>query len=165
MYFSADASLLPRYMKLFTSFREPPVCVEMCPFWSKHMYSVLSAFTWIQIPPASCSKLYSRDSTWEQVIVSTSLVKYCVTLLFYDLMFFLSLPYYFICTRFQEIEILPNIRPHANSIIPMNSLSGIILSVLFVFVHFRSEINFWGSFFFFIITKGAFVWVLVIKDV
>ena len=36
----------------------------MTPFWLKHMYSVLSAFTWRPMPLAACSRLCSRDSAW-----------------------------------------------------------------------------------------------------
>ena len=38
--------LQAKYINLFTNFREPPFRVEMSPYWVKHMYSVLSTFTW-----------------------------------------------------------------------------------------------------------------------
>ena len=46
MSFSVDEMLLPRLSNLFFSFREPPFRVEMSPLCLKHIYSVLSAFTW-----------------------------------------------------------------------------------------------------------------------
>ena len=67
MSFSVDEKLLPRLVNLSTSFKEPPVRVEMSHvwFWLKHMYSVLSALTWRPIPPAAFSRLCSWNSAWE----------------------------------------------------------------------------------------------------
>ena len=62
MSFSVDEMLFLRYANLSTSFREPPLSVEMFPFLLKHIYSVLSAFTWRPMLPAACSRLCSRDS-------------------------------------------------------------------------------------------------------
>ena len=45
---SVDEMLLPRYVNLY--FKEPPASAEMSPFWLKHMYFVLSAFTWRPMP-------------------------------------------------------------------------------------------------------------------
>ena len=60
--FSVDETLLLRYVSLSTNFREPPFSVEMYPFRLKHVYSVLSAFTWRLRPPGTYSRLYSKDS-------------------------------------------------------------------------------------------------------
>ena len=57
MSFFVHETLLPKYVKLSTDFREPPLTMEMSPFWSKHMYSVLSAFSWKPMPPATCRLL------------------------------------------------------------------------------------------------------------
>ena len=69
MSFSVDEMLLPRYVNLSTSFWDPPFRVEIFLFWfwSKHMYSVLSALTWRSMPPAAFSRLCSRDSIWADV--------------------------------------------------------------------------------------------------
>ena len=64
MSFLVDVTLLPRLVKLSTSFRELRFNVEMSPLWLKHVYSVLSALTWRPMPPAAHSRLYTRDSAW-----------------------------------------------------------------------------------------------------
>ena len=60
MSFSVDEMLLPRYVNLSINFKEPSFRVKMSPFLLKHMYSVLSAFTWSLMPPAACSRLQQR---------------------------------------------------------------------------------------------------------
>ena len=57
-----DETLLPRYVKLSTNFRGLSFRVEMAPPRFKHMYFVLLAFTWRTVPPATYSRLCSRDS-------------------------------------------------------------------------------------------------------
>ena len=73
--FSVDETLLPRYVNLFTNFREPPFSVKISPFFFclKHMYSVLSAFTWRSMPSAACSRLCSRDSAWVSVFARSAM--------------------------------------------------------------------------------------------
>ena len=71
MSFSVDEMLLPRYMNLSTSFREPPFHVWMSPFWLKHF--ILSAFTWRLMPPATCFRLCSWDLTWVGVFARLSI--------------------------------------------------------------------------------------------
>ena len=61
---SVDVKQLLRCAKLSTSFRAPPNSVEMSPFGLKYMYSVFSGLTWSPMPPATCSRLCSRDSAW-----------------------------------------------------------------------------------------------------
>ena len=73
MSFSVDGTLLPRYMNLFTNFRELPFKVEMSPFSLKHTYSVLSVFTWRPMPPAACSRLCSRDLAWVGVLARSAM--------------------------------------------------------------------------------------------
>ena len=46
MSFSVDETLLPRYVKLSTSFRELLFSLEMSPLGLKHIYSILFALTW-----------------------------------------------------------------------------------------------------------------------
>ena len=46
---------------------------EISPFWLKHMYSVLSAFTWRRLPPAACSRLCSMDSAWVGVFARSAM--------------------------------------------------------------------------------------------
>ena len=62
MSLSLNETLLPRYVNLSTNFRELPFKEEMASFWLKHMYTVLSAFTWRPITSAACSGLCSWDS-------------------------------------------------------------------------------------------------------
>ena len=64
MSFSVDEMLLPKYVSLSTNFKETPFSVERYPFLLKHMYSVLSAFTWRPMPLAACSRLCSKDPAW-----------------------------------------------------------------------------------------------------
>ena len=71
MPFSVDKMLLPRYVNFFTDFREPTFSMEMSPFLSKHIYSVLSAFTRRLLPHAACSRLCSRDSAWVGVFAGS----------------------------------------------------------------------------------------------
>ena len=61
------------YMNLSTNFREPPFSVEMSP-WLKHMYSILSAFTWRPMPPAACSKLCCWDLIWVGVFAISAML-------------------------------------------------------------------------------------------
>ena len=58
---SVDEILLLWYVNLSTNFRGLPLKMEMAPSLLKHMYTVLFAFTWHSMPPAACSRLYSRD--------------------------------------------------------------------------------------------------------
>ena len=69
---SEDEILLLRYMNLFTNFREPQWKVEMAP-WLKHVYSVLFTFTWRPMPPATGSRLCSRDSAWVSVFTRSAI--------------------------------------------------------------------------------------------
>ena len=62
MSFSVDEILLLKYMNLSTIFRKSPLSMKMSLFWLKHMYSILSAFTWRPMPPAACSRLCNRDN-------------------------------------------------------------------------------------------------------
>ena len=64
MSFSVDEILLWRYVNLSTNFRGPPFSVAMSPFWLKHIYLILSEFTWRTMLPAASSRLCSWDSTW-----------------------------------------------------------------------------------------------------
>ena len=64
MFFLVDETLLPRYVKLSTSYIELPFSVEMSPFWLKHMYSVFSALIWRLMPTAVRSRQCSWDSAW-----------------------------------------------------------------------------------------------------
>ena len=57
MSFSVDEMLLLKYINLSTDFREPPLRMEMSPFWVKHIYSVLSALKQRPISPVTCSRL------------------------------------------------------------------------------------------------------------
>ena len=52
-----------------TNFKGQPFRVEMASSRLKHMYSVLSAFTWRIMLPAGCSRLCSRDSAWVGVFI------------------------------------------------------------------------------------------------
>ena len=72
MSFSVDETLLPKWVNLFPSFRDPPFCVEMFPFWFwlKHMYSVLSALTW---RPMLFAAFLSRDSAWAGVFARSTI--------------------------------------------------------------------------------------------
>ena len=70
---SVDETLLLRYVKLSTNFRKPSFRLTMAPSLLKHMYSVLSAFMWRSIPPAACSRLYSRDSALVGVFARSAL--------------------------------------------------------------------------------------------
>ena len=78
--FSVDEALLLRCVNLFTNFKEPPFRVKMCPSWLKHMYSVLSAFTWRPMPPAACVRLCSKDSALVGVVarIATVICEVCV---------------------------------------------------------------------------------------
>ena len=58
---SWDETLLPRYMNLSNNFRGLPYNVEMATSSSKYTNSVLFAFTWKPVPPAACSRLWSRQ--------------------------------------------------------------------------------------------------------
>ena len=64
---SVNEMLLPRYMNWSTNSRGLPLRVEMVPFYLKHMYSVLFAFTSRLMPPTACSRLLRRDSVWAGV--------------------------------------------------------------------------------------------------
>ena len=70
---SVNETLLPRYMNLSTNFREPSFRVEMAPSWLKHVYSVLSAFTWRTMLPSACSRLCNRDSAWVGVFAISAI--------------------------------------------------------------------------------------------
>ena len=59
---SQDETLLPRLVSLVHYFWERLFSVETSPLWLKHMYPVLSAFTWRPISTAARSRLYARDS-------------------------------------------------------------------------------------------------------
>ena len=72
-----DEMLLSRYVNLSTNFRELPIRVEMSP-WLKHMYSVLSAFTWRPMPPAAWLDSLHRGKI-EQILLAYSLPKETVT--------------------------------------------------------------------------------------
>ena len=65
--FSVDETLLPRYANFFTNFRKTLFHVEMCPFYLKDKYSVLSVFTLRPMPLVACSWLCSRDFVWIDV--------------------------------------------------------------------------------------------------
>ena len=71
--FSVDEALLPRYVNLFTNFREPPFSAEMSPSLLKHTYSVLSALRWRSMPLAARSRLCSRDSAWVGVFARSAM--------------------------------------------------------------------------------------------
>ena len=73
MTFSVDETLFQRCVDLSTNFREPEFRVEISPFWLKPVYSVLSAFTWRQMPPATCSRLCSGDSAWVGVFARSAM--------------------------------------------------------------------------------------------
>ena len=64
---SVDEILLLRHVNWPTNFRGLLLKVEMAPSRVKHMYSVLFAFPWGSMPPASCSRLCSSDSAWTGV--------------------------------------------------------------------------------------------------
>ena len=70
--FSVHMTLPPMYVNLSTSFRELSFSVPMSPLWAKHMYSILSTFTWRPMPPAACSRLCRRDSVWVGVFAIAS---------------------------------------------------------------------------------------------
>ena len=46
--------------------------LSMARFLLKHMYSILSPFTWRPMPPAACSKWCSRGSAWVGVFARSS---------------------------------------------------------------------------------------------
>ena len=73
MSFSVDETLLPRWVNLFTSFWEPPFSVEISPLWLKHIYSILSAFTWRPMLPVACSRLCSGDSALAGVFAQSAM--------------------------------------------------------------------------------------------
>ena len=73
MSFLVDKTLLPRKVNLFTSFRDIPFSVEISLLWLKHINSVLFALTWRLMPPAACSRLCSRDSTWVGVFTRSAM--------------------------------------------------------------------------------------------
>ena len=58
--------LLPGYLNLSTDYRKSTFRVDISHFLSKHIY-VLSVFTYIPMLPVTCSRLWSRDSTWARV--------------------------------------------------------------------------------------------------
>ena len=60
---SVDETLHVRYINLSSDFSKPSYRVEMS-LWFKHIYSVLSVFTWRPMSPATCSRLWSMDSAW-----------------------------------------------------------------------------------------------------
>ena len=64
-------------MNLSTNFREPPFRVEISP-WLKHMYSILTAFTWRPMLPIACSSICSKVSAWAGVICKKCYVIYMV---------------------------------------------------------------------------------------
>ena len=74
MSFSVHETLLPRQVNLFSSFRAPQFSVEMSPFLLKHIYFVLSAFTWRPMLSAACSRLCSRDSAKVDVFAKSSVI-------------------------------------------------------------------------------------------
>ena len=92
--FSVDETQLPNKSNLSASFREPPFSVEVSPFWLKHMYSVLSAFTYRPMPSASCYRRCRRNSAWIGVFIRSAMsstysasvivfVGYCLPLAFF----------------------------------------------------------------------------------
>ena len=54
---SVDEKLLPSYLNLSTDFKGLPFRAEMVHSRLKHMYSILSAFTWKPMPPATRFRL------------------------------------------------------------------------------------------------------------
>ena len=72
--FSVEEMLLLRYVNLSIDFRESAFRVEMSPFWLKDMFYILSAFTWRPMPPAACSRLYSRDSAWVAIFARSAML-------------------------------------------------------------------------------------------
>ena len=70
MSFSIDEALLSRWTCPLISEK---FSVEMSPFWLKHIYFILSAFTWRSMPPAACSRLCSRDSGWIGVFARSTM--------------------------------------------------------------------------------------------
>ena len=73
MSFSIDETLLPRYVKFSTSFREPLLSVEITPLWLRHMYSVLSAFIWRPMLPVARSRLCITISAWVSVFARSAM--------------------------------------------------------------------------------------------
>ena len=55
------------------SFRELPFSMEMLPLWLKYMYSILSVLTERPMPPAVCSRLYSRVLAWVDVFARSTM--------------------------------------------------------------------------------------------
>ena len=53
--------------------REHPFSVEMLPLWLKHMYSILSAFTWRPMQTAAHSRLCNRVSAWVGVFARSTM--------------------------------------------------------------------------------------------
>ena len=68
MSLSVDDTLLPKLVNLSSSFKEPPVRVEISFhwfwFWLKHTYSILSVMTGRSIPPPVSSRQASRRLAW-----------------------------------------------------------------------------------------------------
>ena len=92
MSFLVDETLLPRSVKLSTSFTELPPCVEMSPSWLNHIYSVLYVLTWRPMPTAARSRHCSRGSGWAGAFarsaissaLSTSVIVFAGYLLLYS---------------------------------------------------------------------------------
>ena len=69
---SVDEILLPRHMNSFTNFKEPPFRVELSPSWLKHLYSVLSDFTWRPICSAAfCNRDLARVGVFARGTMSS----------------------------------------------------------------------------------------------
>ena len=69
---SVDEILLPRYVNLSSNFRGLLLKVEMAPCHLKHTNSLLFAFMQMQMPPAACSRLCSRDLAWAGVFARSN---------------------------------------------------------------------------------------------